>query len=131
MKAKQSIENSEMQSAAAPLHLGAQLRTASNRTTRGSSAAHNQIATDANLSWRELLIQEQASQQAGFPVPDRILRLHEVLHIVGFGRSTLMLLVKQKKFEQPIRLSERTRGWRLSTVLAFIAAREQETGNAS
>ncbi|MBT2794738.1 helix-turn-helix transcriptional regulator [Paraburkholderia strydomiana] len=131
MKANQTIDNSDMQPATAPLHLDVDPRVVKSRKDRCLPMANKKMAVNATTAWQELLIQEQASQQAGFPVPDRVLRLHEVLHIVGFGRSTLMLLVKQKKFVQPIRLTERTRGWRLSAVLAFIEAREKETSDAS
>lgn len=67
---------------------------------------------------------ERAAHCAGFLTPDRILRLPEVLAMVGIGRTLLYELVKSQQFPAPLKLSARTRGWRLSAIEAFLAAKE-------
>lgn len=52
------------------------------------------------------------------------LRLPQVLNLVPVSRSTLWQRVKEGRFPQPIKLSERVTVWRAADVLAFI----QEAG---
>lgn len=57
------------------------------------------------------------------PVFDRVVRLPEVLEIVGIGRTSLYKLVKSGRFPAPLHLSERIRGWRISDIQRFLATR--------
>jgi prophage regulatory protein len=61
---------------------------------------------------------------------DPVVRLPEVLEIVGVGRSTLYALIRDGRFPAPIHLSARCRGWRRGTVLAWVEARAQLTAAA-
>ncbi|TAM01409.1 MAG: AlpA family phage regulatory protein [Paraburkholderia sp.] len=60
------------------------------------------------------------------PPTDRILRLPEVLEIVGIGRTSLYGMVKTGRFPAPLHLSERMRGWKLSAILKYLASLEAE-----
>jgi prophage regulatory protein len=55
---------------------------------------------------------------------DRVLRLPEVLALVGVKKSTIYAWVKAKRFPPPIELGKRAVGWLCSTVLTWIANRE-------
>ncbi|RKE24443.1 AlpA family transcriptional regulator [Paraburkholderia sp. BL23I1N1] len=59
-------------------------------------------------------------------VIDRVLRLPEVLAMIGIGRTTLLGMVKTGEFPAPLRLSARIRAWRQSSVEAFLASKEAE-----
>lgn len=48
------------------------------------------------------------------------LRLPQVLNLVPVSRSTLWQRVKEGRFPQPIKLSERVTVWKTADVLAFI-----------
>jgi len=61
---------------------------------------------------------------ASAPIVDPVLLRPEVLQMVGVGRTTLFKLIKSKKFPEPLHLSERVRGWRLSTVEKYLASLE-------
>ncbi|CAB4128478.1 AlpA Predicted transcriptional regulator [uncultured Caudovirales phage] len=43
--------------------------------------------------------------------PYRLLRLPDVIHRCGFGKSTLWRLVSEGKFPKPVRPSSRTTAW--------------------
>ena len=61
----------------------------------------------------------------------QLLRLKEVLDIVGFGRSTLYVLVATGNFPAPVRIGRRAVAWRARDVSAWIEARPQtRTGSA-
>jgi prophage regulatory protein len=53
----------------------------------------------------------------------RLIRLNEVLHITGLGRSTLYALALAGKFPSPIKLSSRCSAFVESEVRAWMAAR--------
>ena len=56
--------------------------------------------------------------------PTRILRLPDVLQLVGLSKSTVYALIKAGLFPAPVRLSgSRAVGWVLSTVIAWIDSR--------
>ena len=57
---------------------------------------------------------------------DRIARMPEVLALVGVGRTTLYKMVRDGRFPAPLHLSSRIRGWRLSSVEAFLSSVEGE-----
>jgi prophage regulatory protein len=60
---------------------------------------------------------------------DRVLRLPELLEVVGLSTATIYRLMARGLFPRPIRLTENTVGWRASAVQAWIESRElvQET----
>ena len=45
--------------------------------------------------------------------------------MLSIGQSTIYKLIKQNKFPQQIKLSERTVVWRLSTINEWIEEREK------
>jgi prophage regulatory protein len=59
---------------------------------------------------------------------DRIIRIKELMAIVGLSRSTIYKLMNEDKFPKQIHLSERTAGWRMSTVMEWINERENWKG---
>lgn len=55
--------------------------------------------------------------------PSRILRLPDVLQLVGLSKSSIYALMKAGQFPQPIHLGARAVGWLLSAVQAWIDSR--------
>ena len=43
---------------------------------------------------------------------DRLIRLKEFLRLTGLGRSTVYKFIAQGELERPLRITERTVGWR-------------------
>lgn len=55
--------------------------------------------------------------------PERLVRIREVLHRVGCGRSTLYRMISGGAFPRPISLGARAVAWPESSVSAFIQAK--------
>jgi prophage regulatory protein len=53
---------------------------------------------------------------------DSILRLPEVLSIVGLSKSSLYALIKAGKFPGSVPLGKRAVGWKASKVFAWVGA---------
>ena len=51
---------------------------------------------------------------------EKLLRLQKVMERTDFPKATIHLYVKQKKFPQPISVSERVPVWKESEVQKFI-----------
>jgi prophage regulatory protein len=51
---------------------------------------------------------------------DRILRLKDVLKIVGLARSTVYKLIQESRFPAPLRLGCRAVGWPESSILQWL-----------
>ncbi|GIX26403.1 MAG: hypothetical protein KatS3mg123_0284 [Burkholderiales bacterium] len=56
---------------------------------------------------------------------DRVLRLPDVLQLIGMGRTWLYAAVKSGVFPKPIRIGKRAVGWRASDIEAWLAEREK------
>lgn len=54
---------------------------------------------------------------------NRLLRLKEVVLILGMKRSWILKKVKEGHFPKPIKLSERAIAWRESEILQWIEQR--------
>ena len=54
---------------------------------------------------------------------DRLIRLKELIKIIGLARSTVYLLLSKNKFPKPIKLTEKTIVWRLSEIEKWIEER--------
>jgi prophage regulatory protein len=59
---------------------------------------------------------------------DSLVRLKEFLRLTGLGRSTVYKMISQGLIERPLRISQRTVGWRSSSVQAFIDSRQNGGG---
>lgn len=66
--------------------------------------------------------QVQHSTEATLPA---ILRLPEVMHLTGLGRSTIYRLLAAGQFPAPVQLSVRAVGWRRTDVDHWTAERPQ------
>lgn len=55
--------------------------------------------------------------------PDRILRLDEVVKMIGLSEATVWRETKAGRFPAPIAISPRRRGWRMSVLLAWLETR--------
>lgn len=53
----------------------------------------------------------------------KILRLPQVIELVGLKRSAIYQLIQQGKFPRPVRLSKRAVGWRSDEIEAWIESR--------
>ena len=60
----------------------------------------------------------------------KILRMRDVLEMVGVSRTTVWRQVKAGNFPAPIRLSPRSVGWRQSDIEEWIASRDDAVGVA-
>jgi prophage regulatory protein len=52
---------------------------------------------------------------------DKILRLDDVLDMLGIGRSTLYRMIKEGTFPSGQKISKRCVGWRYTTVLQWMS----------
>ncbi|RRQ22915.1 helix-turn-helix transcriptional regulator [Thiohalobacter thiocyanaticus] len=57
--------------------------------------------------------------------PDKILRTAEVMQMTGMSRSTLWRAYRHGDFPTPIRITDKSVGWRLSDVQRWIADRPE------
>lgn len=60
-------------------------------------------------------------------LPDRILRIAEVVKLTGMSEATIRREIDAGRFPPPLMISARCRGWLLSTVLAWLATRPTST----
>jgi prophage regulatory protein len=58
---------------------------------------------------------------------ERMLRLKELIKVVGLSRSTIYALIANNKFPKPIHLTPHTSVWRLSVINSWIDEREAAT----
>ena len=58
---------------------------------------------------------------------DRLLRLREVVSIVGVSRATLYEMIRRGEFPAPVRIGARAVGWRQSEVQRWLASRPTAT----
>ena len=58
-------------------------------------------------------------------IEDRYIRIKELAIMLSIGQSTIYKLIKQNKFPQQIKISERTSVWRLSVINEWIEEREK------
>ena len=58
---------------------------------------------------------------------DRLLRLEEVLQIVGVSKSTLYDMIERLKFPRQVRICRRSSGWWESEVYAWLDSRPRGT----
>ena len=56
---------------------------------------------------------------------DRILRVREVVDLVGMHRSTLYKMMGRGEFPRPLRIGPNSRGWRQSDIDAWLANLEE------
>jgi predicted DNA-binding transcriptional regulator AlpA len=118
--------NQPMQPAAAPLHQEALPPVLPNRAARRVKSVRHRELSDFATPSQPPSFQARVANDAGVRVTDRVLRLPEVLAMVGIGRTLLLSMVKTGEFPAPLRLSARIRAWRLSAVEAFLASKEVE-----
>jgi len=60
---------------------------------------------------------------------ERLLRIQEVLRMVGVGKSTWWKWIGEGKAPRPVKISPRITVWRLSDVQAWIEERCKEAGD--
>ena len=56
---------------------------------------------------------------------DRLIRLKELIKLIGLSRSTVYKLISESKFPKSIKLTERTVVWRLSEISAWVETKQQ------
>jgi len=65
----------------------------------------------------------------GLPAPVRILRLAEVIHIVGLSRATIYRLIAQGAFPAQVSLTSRCVGWWHADISSWLDDRlDRSTG---
>ena len=60
------------------------------------------------------------------PVDDRIISSKELTQRIPLNRTSIYRMVRQGRFPPPIQITASRIGWRLSTVLAWMADRETD-----
>ena len=60
---------------------------------------------------------------------DRLMKVNEVLEMVGLARPTLYCRIKAGTFPRPVKAGKRAARWRLSEVQQWIADLPQSTGD--
>lgn len=55
--------------------------------------------------------------------PDRLLRLPEVLRMIGIGKTTLYAMIKSDEFPRSVKISGRTVGWSEKEIAQWIQNR--------
>ncbi|HCE2128182.1 TPA: AlpA family phage regulatory protein [Vibrio parahaemolyticus] len=58
--------------------------------------------------------------------PNRLIKLDEVMHIVGLSRVSIYNFIKKKKFPQPLSLGPRTARWKYQDIQNWIMEKIQE-----
>jgi prophage regulatory protein len=53
---------------------------------------------------------------------DRVLRIPEVIDLVGLSVSTIYAMIADGRFPRPIKLGKRAVGWKESTIDAWLAS---------
>lgn len=57
------------------------------------------------------------------PVVDRLIRIHEVIHICGLSRSSIYANIQKGEFPCQVKLSRKASAWVYSEVMAWATAR--------
>jgi prophage regulatory protein len=57
----------------------------------------------------------------------QFIRIRKVLEMIGVSRTTLWRMVQSGTFPRPVRITERSRGYVLETVEAWMTARKDST----
>lgn len=60
-------------------------------------------------------------------MPTKLIKLPEVVTLTTLSKSTIYKLVKMGSFPQPVKLSVRATGWRVSDVEAWLMSRQPNT----
>lgn len=55
----------------------------------------------------------------------RFIRIRQVLEMIGVSRTTLWRMVQAETFPRPVRITERSRGYALETVEAWMTERTE------
>ena len=58
---------------------------------------------------------------------DPILRIHEVVALVGLSKATIYAMIAKGTFPKPVRLNERAVGWRTSDIRDWLKTRPTAT----
>ena len=61
----------------------------------------------------------------------RVLRLPEVMHRVGLGRSAIYAMVHTGEFPAPVRLGARVVGWTSEAITQWIEARIRRSAESA
>lgn len=61
---------------------------------------------------------------------ERVLRIREVISLVGLSRSQIYQLIREKRFPPAVALSERARGWSSSAINEWIVQKINASVNA-
>jgi len=54
---------------------------------------------------------------------EKILKIHQVVEIVGISRSSVYTMIQRNDFPKPLKLGSRSSGWLKSEVDAWIESR--------
>ena len=62
---------------------------------------------------------------AGLVSAIKILRIREVMELLGIKRTTIYAMIKRGEFPEPIRLSPGAVGWRVDEITAWMESRSR------
>ncbi|MFL6631366.1 MAG: helix-turn-helix transcriptional regulator [Massilia sp.] len=69
------------------------------------------------------ICQQETKVESLKPVVDRLIRIHEVVHICGLSRSSIYASIQKGEFPCQVKLSRKASAWVYSEVMAWAAAR--------
>ena len=55
----------------------------------------------------------------------KLLKIKEVCEVVGVSRPHIYVMMKEQGFPKPVKLSARSRAWRMDAIEAWIDSRSQ------
>lgn len=56
-----------------------------------------------------------------------LMHMDEIVSLLGFGKSTLYAMIKNRKFPAPIKIGERKIAWRTEVVMDWLNSKEHRT----
>ena len=56
-----------------------------------------------------------------------LMRMDEIVSLLGFGRSTLYAMIKNHQFPAPIKIGKRKTAWRTEVVMDWLNSKEHRT----
>ena len=56
-----------------------------------------------------------------------LMHMDEIVSLLGFGKSTLYAMIKNRKFPAPIKIGERKTAWRTEVVMDWLNSKEHRT----
>jgi prophage regulatory protein len=106
-----------------PHHGGIMLRHSTDRGSVSKTHLANIVppTTQHELAAIDPVHNSELSPNCILPCSERLIRLPEVIALLGISRSTIYRYIAAKRFPLPIRLSTRCIAWKVSSIETWLA----------